>query len=140
MSGARLAGSASAPAKVDGDLLGLRDEGATTAAPIEASVAEESPPETFAAPSVASSSEPRGVRLARRTRGARLYASAGAFVALLVVLVVLASENTHTAKLDWVVGSTRASLSWIILAAAIFGWLLGIATAVVVRRRTRRTN
>ena len=140
MSGARLAGSASAPAKVDRDLLGLRDEGAMTAAPIEASIAEESPPETFAGPSVASSSAPRGVRLARRTLGARLYASASAFIALLVVLVVLASENTHTAKLHWVVGSTRASLSWIILAAAIFGWLLGIATAVVVRRRTRRAN
>ena len=140
MSGARLAGSASPPAKVDGDLLGLREEEAITAAPIEASVAEESPPETFAAPSVASSSEPRGVRLARRTRGARLYASAGAFVALLAVLVILASENTHAAKLDWVVGSTRASLSWIILAAAIFGWLLGIATAVVVHRRTRREH
>ena len=111
-----------------------------TAEPIEASVAEGSPPETFAAPNVASSSEPRGVRLARRTRGARLYASAAAFVTLLVVLVVLASENTHTAKLHWVVGSTRASLSWIILAAAIFGWLLGIATAAVVHRRTRRTN
>lgn len=42
------------------------------------------------------------------------------FVALLVVLVILASENTHPAKLDWVVGSTQASLSWIILAAAVF--------------------
>jgi uncharacterized integral membrane protein len=140
MSGARLAGSASSPSKVDGDRLGLREEEAVTAAPIEASVAEESPPETFAAPSVASSSELRGVRLARRTRGARLYASAGAFVTLLAVLVILASRNTHAAKLDWVVGSTRASLSWIILAAAIFGWLLGIATAVVVHRRTRREH
>jgi uncharacterized integral membrane protein len=139
MSSARPAASTSAPANADGDLLGLREEEAITA-PIEASVAEESAPETVAAPSVASASEPRGLRLGRRTREARLYASAGAFVALLVVLVVLASENTHTAKLDWVVGSTRASLSWIIIAAAIFGWLLGIATAVVVRRRTRRTN
>ena len=111
-----------------------------TAAPLEASIAEESSPETFAAPNVTSSRAPRGALLTRRTRAARLYASAAAFVALLVVLVVLASENTRTAKLDWVVGSTRASLSWIILAAAIFGWLLRIATAVVVRRRTRRTN
>jgi uncharacterized integral membrane protein len=140
MSGARLAGSASSPATGEGELLGLREEEAIAAAPIEASVAEGSPPETFAARSVASSRPPRGVGLARRTRAARLYASAGAFVTLLAVLVILASENTHTAKLNWVVGSTRATLSWIILAAAIFGWLLGIATAVVVHRRTRRTN
>jgi uncharacterized integral membrane protein len=84
--------------------------------------------------------EPRAHRLARHIRQARLYASAGAFATLLVVVVVLASENTHAAKLDWVVGSTRASLAWIILAAAVFGWLLGITTAVVVHRRTRRTH
>jgi len=41
-------------------------------------------------------------------------------------------------KLDWAVGSTKASLVWIILAAAVLGWLLGIATSVVFRHRTRR--
>jgi len=41
-------------------------------------------------------------------------------------------------KLDWVVGSTHASLVWIILAAAVLGWLLGIATSIVFRYRTRR--
>jgi uncharacterized integral membrane protein len=140
MNGTRLAGSASTPPKDDGDLQGLREKQAITTAPIEASAAEESPPETLATPPVPPSSEPRGTRLARRTRAARLYTSAGAFVTLLAVLVILASANTHAAKLDWVVGSTRASLSWIILAAAIFGWLLGIATAVVVHRRARRAN
>jgi uncharacterized integral membrane protein len=140
MSGTRLAGSASSPPKVGGDLRGPREEEAGRTEPIEASLPGESPPGTLAAPSTAFSGEPRGARLARRARGARLYASAGAFVALLAVLVILASANTDAAKLDWVVGSTRASLSWIILAAAIFGWLLGIATAVVVHRRTRRTR
>jgi uncharacterized integral membrane protein len=81
--------------------------------------------------------EPRGKRFARQARRARLYVSAGAFVALLVLLVLLASENTHPAKVNWVVGSGRASLAWILAAAAVFGWLLGITTAVVVRRRTR---
>ncbi len=93
-----------------------------------------------AEPGLVSSSEPRGARLARQARRARLYASAGAFVALLALLVVLASRNTESAKLDWVVGSTHASLSWIVLAAAVFGWLLGITTAAVVGRRTRRTH
>jgi uncharacterized integral membrane protein len=67
-----------------------------------------------------------------------VYASAGVLVALLIVLVVLASVNTRSAKLDWVIGSTQAPLTLIILAAAVFGWSLGITTAVVVRRRTRR--
>jgi uncharacterized integral membrane protein len=59
-------------------------------------------------------------------------------VALLVVLIVLISANTGKVKLSWAFGSTHASLVWIILAAAVLGWLLGITTAVVFRFRTRR--
>jgi hypothetical protein len=40
--------------------------------------------------------------------------------------------------LDWVVGTSRASLVWIIVVATVLGWLLGICTSVLVRRRTRR--
>jgi len=43
-------------------------------------------------------------------------------------------------KLGWVVGSTSASLIWIILAAAVLGWILGIATSVLVRHRVRRRD
>jgi uncharacterized integral membrane protein len=112
-----------------------------TATPSEAQAPEELRAETAAAvPGVTSSHEPRRERLGRHARRARLYASAGAFVTLLVVLVVLASKNTQTAKLDWVAGSTRTSLVWIIAAAAVFGWLLGITTALIVHRRTRRAH
>jgi uncharacterized integral membrane protein len=74
----------------------------------------------------------------RHRHRARLYAGAGAFVALLAILVVLITKNTRSVKLDWAVGSTHASLVWIVLAAAVIGWLLGIATGVVFRHRTRR--
>ena len=50
----------------------------------------------------------------------------------------LIAANVRAVKLDWVVGSTHASLVWIILAAAVLGWLLGIATSVLFRFRTRR--
>jgi hypothetical protein len=40
-------------------------------------------------------------------------------------------------ELDWLVGSTRAQVIWIVLAAALIGWLLGIITAVAFRRRAR---
>ena len=107
----------------------------------EAPPPEGSSPEVSAsAPPLASAVEPRGERLSRHARGARLYATVGAFVALLVVLVLLASANTQAVKLDWVFGSTHASLVWIILAAAVFGWLLGITTAVVIGRRARRSR
>jgi hypothetical protein len=39
-----------------------------------------------------------------------------------------------------VVGSTSASLIWIILAAAVLGWILGITTGILIRHRTRRRN
>jgi uncharacterized integral membrane protein len=84
------------------------------------------------------SAESRTERLVRHGRRARLYTGAVVFVALLAVLIVLSSKNTRSVKLDWAIGSTRASLVWIILAAAVIGWLLGITTAVVFRHRTRR--
>ncbi len=85
-----------------------------------------------------SSPESRGERLVRHGRRARLYTWAVAFVALLAGLIVLISANTRSVRLSWAVGSTHASLVWIILAAAVIGWLLGITTAVVFRHRTRR--
>ena len=77
-------------------------------------------------------------RLMRHGHRAGLYAGAVGLVGALVVLIVLISKNTRSVKLDWAVGSTHASLVWIILAAAVLGWVLGIATAVVFRHRTRR--
>jgi len=109
-----------------------------TATSVETPIPDTSPEPRAAEPSLVPAGEPRGERVARHTRRVRLYASAGAFVTLLVLLVVLASANTNAAKLDWVVGSTHASLAWIVVAAAVFGWLLGITTAIVVHRRTRR--
>ncbi len=82
--------------------------------------------------------ESRRARLTRQGRRARLYTGATAFVALFAVLLVLTTKNTRGVKLDWAVGSTHASLVWIILAAAVIGWLLGITTAVVFQHRTRR--
>lgn len=82
--------------------------------------------------------ESRGQRGARHRRRARLYTWACLFVAALAVLIALAAANTHAVKLDWVVGSTRASLVWVILAATVLGWLLGITTSILFRHRTRR--
>jgi uncharacterized integral membrane protein len=76
-------------------------------------------------------------RRGRHGRRTRLYAWAFFLLALLVVLVVLIAKNTRSVRLDWVVGSTHASLVWIILAATVLGWLLGISTSVVFRYRTR---
>jgi uncharacterized integral membrane protein len=84
--------------------------------------------------------ESRGERLRRHARRTWLYAWAGAFVALLVILIALVVGNTRTVEVSWVFGSTRQSLVWIILFTAILGWLLGIVTSVIFRFRTRRRS
>lgn len=82
--------------------------------------------------------EARGARRRRHGRRTALYAWAFALVALVVVVIALALANTHDVELDWIVGTSDAPLVWAILAAAILGWLLGIATGIVFRLRTRR--
>jgi uncharacterized integral membrane protein len=81
--------------------------------------------------------ESRSERLRRHGRRTGLYAWAFGLVALLVVLIALSVANTRQVKLGWVVGTSHASLVWIILAAAVLGWLLGICTSVAFRLRTR---
>ena len=82
--------------------------------------------------------EARGERLRRHGHRTRLYLWAFVIIALLVVVIALAVANTRQVKLSWVVGTGQASLVWIILVTAVLGWLLGIATGVVFRLRTRR--
>ncbi len=84
--------------------------------------------------------EGRGDRLRRHSQRVRLYGVAFALVALLVCLVALVVANTRSVKLSWVFGDTNASLVWIILASAILGWLLGLATSIAFRRRTRHNS
>jgi len=61
------------------------------------------------------------------------------FVVVVIMLIGLAIANSRSVKLDWIVGSSHASLVWIVLAATVLGWVLGIATSVLFRYRTRRT-
>ena len=82
--------------------------------------------------------EPRGDRLRRHGRRTGLYTWAVGLIALLVILIALVVANTRQVKLSWVVGTSQASLVWIILTAAVLGWLLGILTSEVFRLRTRR--
>ena len=82
--------------------------------------------------------EPRSARLRRHGHRARLYAWAVIVIGLLIIVIALAVANTRQVKLSWVVGTSHASLVWIILAAAVLGWLIGIATGIAFRLRTRR--
>ncbi len=66
-----------------------------------------------------------------------LYAAAILAIAVLVFLILLIARNTDKVKFDYVFSSARTALIWLIVISAIAGWVLGIVTAFLIRRRTR---
>jgi uncharacterized integral membrane protein len=77
----------------------------------------------------------RGIRYSHRTG---LYVSLVVAIATVVFLILLIARNTRQVKLDYVFGDTRARLVWLVIISAITGWVLGIVTGFLIRRRTRR--
>lgn len=98
----------------------------------------EAPLESQADPAAVAAVETRGSRARRHGRRARLYAWTVVGIATLVVLVTLAAANARSVKVNWIVGSAHASLVWVVMATAVLAWLLGVATSIVFRFRTRR--
>ena len=82
--------------------------------------------------------ERRRDRVGRQAHRARLYTWAVVLVTLLVLLVILVVENTRRVKVGWIFGYSHISLVFLVLFATVLGWLLGVATSIVFRRRTRR--
>jgi uncharacterized integral membrane protein len=76
----------------------------------------------------------RGARYSHRTG---LYLSLAIALATIVFLILLVARNTRHVKLDYVFGSTKTGLVWLVIISAITGWVLGIVTAFLIRRRTR---
>lgn len=85
-----------------------------------------------------SAAEPRREQGRRYARRSRLYTWAAIAAATLLLLIVLVAENTHRVKVGWVFGHSRISLVYLVALANLLGWLLGIATSVIFRHRTRR--
>ena len=62
---------------------------------------------------------------------------AGFNLATIVFLILLIARNTTRVKVDYVFGDTKTGLVWLVIISAITGWVLGIVTAFLIRRRTR---
>lgn len=82
--------------------------------------------------------ESRRDRAGRVAHRSGLYASAVSVVVLLILIVILVAENTRSVKVGWIAGYSHVSLVFLVVFATVLGWLLGIATSVAFRRRTRR--
>ena len=77
----------------------------------------------------------RGVRYGHR---GGLYAALLVAIAVLVFIILLIARNTRQVKLDYVFDSTKTRLIWLTVISAIAGWILGIVTSFLIRRRTRQ--
>ena len=76
----------------------------------------------------------RGMRYGHRTG---LYLALIIGIGAVVLLILLIARNTRQVKVDYVIDSTQARLIWLVVISAIIGWVLGIVTAFLIRRRTR---
>jgi uncharacterized integral membrane protein len=76
----------------------------------------------------------RSLRYGHRTG---LYLALLIGIGAVVLLILLIARNTRQVKVDYVFDSTQARLIWLVVISAIIGWVLGIVTAFLIRRRTR---
>jgi uncharacterized integral membrane protein len=87
--------------------------------------------------------EPRLEEESRLERSLRYGHQTGLYLTLvvgigaLVLLILLIARNTRQVKVDYIFGGTQARLIWLVVISAIIGWVLGIVTAFLIRRRTR---
>jgi uncharacterized integral membrane protein len=99
----------------------------------------EAPPAPEPAPTTTAAVEETRLERARRyTYRGRIYSTIALAVLVGLYLIFLIARNTRHVKLDYVFGSANARLIWLIVISALAGWLLGLTTSFLVRRRTRR--
>jgi uncharacterized integral membrane protein len=85
----------------------------------------------------ASGGETRSGRFRRKAHRMRLHGFAIATVVLVAYLIALAASNTAHVKVNWVFGTSHVSLVWLVLFAALLGWLLALATSARFHWLTR---
>ncbi len=87
--------------------------------------------------------QPQYVDESRRDRALRyghrgsLYGSLVIGIIAAVLLILLIARNTKQVRFDYVLGHAQTALIWLVVISAITGWVLGIVTAYLIRRRTR---
>ena len=89
------------------------------------------------AAAAANGTETRAEHFRRKALRGRLHGYAIGAVALFAVLIALAASNTAQVKVNWLIGSSHVSLVWLVLAAAILGWALGLIASARFHWRTR---
>jgi uncharacterized integral membrane protein len=85
----------------------------------------------------ANGAETRAERLRRNARQGGLHVYAVGVVVLLAVLIALAASNTTAVKVNWLIGTSRVSLVWLVLLTAVIAWVLGLLASIRFQWLTR---
>jgi uncharacterized integral membrane protein len=76
----------------------------------------------------------RGVRHGHRTG---MYVATAIVIATVVFLILLIVQNSKPVHVHYVFGTARTRLIWLVIISGVIGWIAGIATSYLIRRRTR---
>ena len=90
-----------------------------------------------AAAATTNGTETRADHFRRKALRGRLHGYAIGAVVLVALLIALAASNTGRVNVNWLIGSSRVSLVWLVLAAAILGWGFGLVASARFHWRTR---
>jgi uncharacterized integral membrane protein len=104
------------------------------AAPVAASPRAEFDPHSS---TTGTDGETRREHSRRKAHRSRLHAYAIFAVVLVACVIALAVANTARVRVHWVFGSSHVSLVWLVLSAAVLGWLLGLVVTAAFHWRTR---
>jgi uncharacterized integral membrane protein len=77
----------------------------------------------------------RGVRHGHR---GGMYVAVAIVIAAVVYLILLIVANSKPVHVHYVFGTARTRLIWLVIISGLIGWVSGIATSYLIRRRTRR--
>ncbi len=121
--------SSAAPGAITDTISGSDSDQPPVAAPNTARARE--------AAAAANGTETHAEHFRRKALRGRLHGYAIGAVALVAVLIALAASNTAQVKVNWLIGNSRVSLVWLVLAAAILGWVLGLMASARFHWRTR---
>jgi uncharacterized integral membrane protein len=77
---------------------------------------------------------------ARRRVTARQFLLFALAVFTVVYVILLVVENRRKVHVDYVFASGDHRLIWLIVISGFLGWLCGMATSFLLRRRTRRAR
>ena len=100
-------------------------------------MSDPSAPEQGPAPAPAPAVPGRGEQAGRKARDTRFWVTVVVGALVVAYVIGLVVDNSRRVRIGYVFGHANANLVWIVGLALALGYVLGLATVVLWRRRRR---